>query len=819
MGNGRGHAFEAGMDTIRNDMTYALRSLWRSPGLTAAAVLCLGLGIGATTTIYSALRAIVLRPVPVADSDRVVRVSELPPNSPKGTDGTSPATFLDWKDNIPALGEVAGIQYSLVNVTGANEPERVNGSQVTPNFFSIVSNRALLGRTFIEADAQPGANPVVLLTYGLWQRRFGSDRNVIGRRVLLDGVSHEVIGVMPRDFVFPPGAELFQPLRFSGAALQDRRSNRISVIARLAPGATVQQARAQVIAAHQRIVRDHIQHRRDWTAVVDPVQQFYGSNPRPYMIVSMLSVTFVLLIGCANVANLLLARATGRGRELAVRLALGASRMRIVRLLLTESLVLALTGGVLGVLIALWGVLLLRNSIPAELVKFNPGWTQIGVNAASLLFALGASVLSSVVFGVLPAYHATRENLQGTLRDNARGSAGNRLRSRTRNALVVVEIALALVMVVGTGLTLKSFRALLAADRGFNREQVLTMQLALPGAKYDTPEKRAQFYELLNERLSALPSVTSAGLVTVLPMDWNDAATRLTDDTRPEAAEGDQPVVRTRTISASYFDVLQIPIQQGRSFNNADRINSAPVVLVSDQLARSAWPNRNPLGRRIRLLGDTTWREVVGVVGNTRHNPNTGPALQPTLYLPVLQRPAGWTSVVLRTEGDPLAVASAAQKEIAALDPALAAGDVRTLDRVIFNALAPQRATAGMLGVFAVIALILACVGVYGVMSYSVAARASELGVRLALGAQRDDVLSLVLRHGGTLTGLGIGVGLVGAWFMSRAMRALMFDAASTDLWAFAGGTLFLATMSLLACYVPARRAARTDPTLLLRQE
>ena len=807
------------MDTIRNDVVYALRSLWRSPGVTLAAVVCLALGIGATATMYSALRALVLRPVPVEKSDRVVRVSEMPPNAPAGTDGTSAGTFNDWRQ-LDVFRRIAGYRWAEVSLTGVAEPERVRGSRVTPQFFSIVSGRALHGRTLVEGDAEPGRDAVVVLSHGLWTRRFASDARVIGRSVLIDGAPHEVVGVLPREFVFPPGTEIFLPLSLSGEALLDRRSNGISVIAELAPGVSIERARARVVAAQQQVVREFPDVRRDWTAVVEPVQKFTGSNARPYVVMSFISVSFILLIGCANVANLLLARATGREREMAVRTAMGASRARIVRLLLTESFVLALIGGIAGVLIALWGVLIFRNSIPAELIQFNPGWTSIRVNPATLAFAFSAAMVSSLLFGVLPAWHASRDNLQSTMRDNARGTVGGRLRNRTRNALVVVEIAMAMMLVVSTGLMLKSFRALLNADPGFQRENVLTMQISLSrGENYDTDEERAAFYAKLSDRLASLPTVRAASLVSVLPMDWNDAQTRMTDDARPAAAESDQPIVRTRTVSANFFATMGIVLKSGREFDQRDRIGSPPVVIISDQLARAVWPNANPIGKRIRLLGRDTWHEVIGVVEDVRHNPNTGPAVQPTVHMAVQQNPAFRMSAVLRTSGDPIAVASAVRREVSQLDNALAAGDVRTLDRVIFNALAPQRTTAGMLGIFGVIALVLACVGVYGVMSYSVAARASELGVRLALGAHSRDVLNLIMRQGGVLTALGISGGLIGAYLMSRGMRALMFDAGGTDFITFGAATLFLSAMSLFACYVPARRAARTDPTMLLRNE
>jgi predicted permease len=489
-------------------------------------------------------------------------------------------------------------------------------------------------------------------------------------------------------------------------------------------------------------------------------------------------------------------------------------------MLLTESAVLAFMGGVGGVLLALWGVLLFRNSIPAELVKFNPGWTAIRIDPATLGFALLAALLSSLISGVLPALQTLKSDLQDALRDGARGTAGQRASNRTRNALVLAEIALAVTLVVSTGLTLRSFKSLLDADLGFRRENILTMQIALP-TKYDdnTREKRALFYDELNTRLTRLPGVRSVALVNVLPMDWNDAATRAVDRARANAAEGEQPVTRMRTVSDSYFATMQIPLLRGRYFDERDRIGSPLVAIVSEQFARQLWPNEEAIGKQVRILGDTAWREVVGVVADTRHNPNVGAQVQPMLHFPMRQRAPALMTIVLRTAGEPTQITAAAQREIGAMDIALAAGDVRTLDRVIYNALAPQRSTAGMLGVFGTIALVLACVGVYGVMSYSVARRASEIGVRIALGARSSDVLRLVMRYGATLTGVGLAIGLVGALALSRAMKAVMPGAPAADPLAFLAGTVLLTATALLACYIPARRAAATDATALLRRE
>jgi putative ABC transport system permease protein len=803
------------MDTLKNDVVYAIRSLARSPGLSLAAVLCLALGIGATTTMYSATRAIVLKPVPVRDSERVVRVSELPPNSPPTTNGVSAGTLAEWK-NVRAFRQVGGFTRAEVSLTGTTDPERVTANRVTPSFFSILSGRALLGRTLLESDVDAGRQHVVVLGYALWQRR-GADREIIGKTMLIDGTSHEIVGVMPREFVFPPAAELWLPLSLSPDALLDRGGNFINALAMLRPGYSVARANAEVNALQRTVEQRFPQVRADWTAVVEPIQHFYGRQSRPYMLAALGSVSLVLLIACANVANLLLARASGRQRELAVRTAMGASRGRIISLLLTESAVLALIGGAAGIMIALWGVLLFRNSIPAELVKFNPGWTEIRVNGPTLLFALVVAVGSSLLFGVLPALQAARDSLQGNLREGGRGTVGMSSGNRTRNALVVIEVALALMLVVSTGLMLRNFKTLLDTPPGFQRENILTMQLALPPEKYDTGERINGFYDALHERLLTVPGVLSAGFVNVLPMDWNDTETRVTDDAHAAAPERDQPIIRVRTVSDDYFRTLQIPLRSGRHFD--DRLDGLKVAIVSERLARQLAPDGRILGKRVQLLGDTAWLEIIGVVADTRHNPNVGEAIQPTLHLPLRQKPLRRNAIVLRTAGEPADVAAAAQHAISSLDPGLAAGDVRSLEKVIHNALSPQRGSAGMAGIFGTVALVLACVGVYGVMSYSVARRAAEMGVRVALGARNTDVLRLVMQNGARITGLGVVIGLGGALALSRAMQSLMKDAAQFDTLTFAASTALLILTALFATYIPARRAAATDPTLLLRRE
>lgn len=807
------------MDTLKQDISVAARSLFRNPGMAIAAVICLGLGIGATTTVFSAMKAIVLNPVPVRDGDRVVRVSELPPNPPDGIDGSAIGTALEWRREAQSIDALAAFRWTAVNLAGTIEPERLTGTLVMPAFFSILGQSPLHGRALVEADGEAGAPPVLVLSEPLWRRRFGGDARVIGSTVQVDGVAHEIVGVMPNSFVFPPGAELWLPMQIPANAEQQRGPNAYAVIARLKTGFSVEQAHAEINAIQRDIVARYPNERANWTAIVEPVQRFYGAFARPYLVVAFAAVLFVLLIGCANVANLLLARATARERELAVRSALGASRLRLIRQLLTESVVLALTGGIAGVLVALWGVRLFRNAIPPELVRFNPGWTTIRVDGETLVFALGLALGTSLIFGVLPALQAARPGIQGTLRDGARGMVGG-VRNRTRNALVVAEIALALMLVVGTGIMLSSFRTLVNADPGFRQSGVLAFAVALPAERYAEAAERIEFYRRFEEGVNALPEVRAAGLTSILPMDYADSGTRVTDQARADAKEEEQPIVRIRYVSSGYFSTLNVPLIRGRNFDSRDHADAPRVAIISNQLARQLWPHDDPIGKRIRLLGGDHWHEVVGVAADVRHNPNSGfEPTQPTVHLALSQVAPRTMSMVVHTRGEPATATPAIRGMIAEIDPAMAIGDVQTLERLIHNALAPQRVSAGMIAIFGLVALILASVGVFGVMSYTVAKRASEIGVRIALGAGSRDVVRLVLGQGARLTLAGGLIGLGGAWFMARSMGALMKDANRMDPLAFATGVLVLTGVALLACYIPARRAAATDPTGLLRQE
>ena len=801
---------------------YAIRTLVKNPAWTLAAVACLAIGIGANTTVYTAMRAIVIAPVPTPNSDRLVMMAETSPRAPDDPDydRIAPANLVDWTRETHTLEHVAAFSWWDVNITGIEEPERVVGFQVTPEFFRTLGERPALGRAFTDDEGRTGSNDRVILSHPLWQRRFGGDPAVIGRTVRLNGATHTIVGVMSEDFIFPPGAELWKPLALDGATAADRDGRTLGAIARLRPTSTLAEARAEAKAIARRLEMQYPDMNAKWGMRVEPAQAFYGRHPRPYVVVLLGSVAFVLLIACANVANLLLARATTRGRELAVRVALGATRGDLVRQLLAESLVIALVGGALGTLLSLWGMRLMREALPAELVRFNPGWTRITVSGPALMFTVVISLLTALVVGLIPALVASRADPQQALKESSRSATGTGGRQRVRSALVVGEVALALMLLFGTGLMVRSFIGLVESDQGYTLDRALTMQLTLPGARYKTDDEVAGFYTKLLDGVRDLPGVRGAGMTSALPPAWEDNSTRFILEGEPKPQRGDPAHrERLRVISDGYLSALGVPVRRGRDFDRHDDRAAPSVAIVSEAFARKYWPGQDPIGKRVSYLADSMFlTTIVGVVGDARHNPNTGrEPLAPTMYVPLTQSPWSTMTLLVRTGGDPTAITPEVARVISSLDPALAPGDVATLQRILTSGLAPQRVTAGMLSVFAGIALILAVIGIYGVMSYTVSQRRHEIGIRMALGARPGDVVRRVLRQGLALAAVGVAIGSVASLWMARAMATLLREVSPKDPVAYTVVAVILAAAALLGSWLPARRAAAVDPVVALR--
>ncbi|HLL75957.1 MAG TPA: ABC transporter permease [Pyrinomonadaceae bacterium] len=809
------------MSTLLKDVRYALRMLWKQPGFTAVAVLAIALGIGANTTIFSTVDVLLLRPFAFHEPERVLLVWERNPQSGFSRGSVAPANFLDLRAQVSTLEDLSAYRDSSFNMSEGDAPERVEGSTVSASLFRAVEGRAALGRLFTEEEEQPGRDAVVVISHGLWQRRFGGDPQIVNRRITLDGEPHTVVGVMRERFNFPPNSgDVWKPLSFDAEESRDRGNHFLRVLGRLKDGATVEQAEAELSTIGRQLEQQYPDTNAGRDFRPESIIANYTRGPRPFLLVLLGAVGFVLLLACANVANLLLVRGAARQKEIAIRMALGAGRFRLVRQLLTESVVLAVLGGALGSLLAVWGIALTSRGIPQSLAKYLPGWENMGVNPRALLFTLGVSVLTGLVFGLAPALQATRLNFNESLKEGGRTSGGH-ARNRLRSMLVVAEITLSLVLLVGAGLMIRSFVELARVEPGFDPTNVVAMDLSLAEDRYKEPRTRAEFYRQLLGRLEALPGVQKAGAAGLLPLSRYNNSSSFTVEGRPPLPKGQQTHAEWRSTSPSYLEAMNIPLRRGRYLTERDNSEDAPrVVLINEAMARKFFAGEDPLGRRLDF-GDAAKKghwEIVGVVGDVRHEA-LEEAPQPEVYVAHAKSPWRSMSVVLRTANDPTQVVAAAQAELRALDPAQPLFNVRTLDRVVREAVAPKKVATGMMAVFALIALALAAIGLYAVMSYSVTQRTHEIGVRMALGAEPRDILRLVVRQGMILTSVGLAIGLVASLVLTQGMSKVLYGVSATDPVTFGGISLLLAAVAFAANYFPARRATRVDPMDALRYE
>ena len=808
------------MNTLLQDLRYAIRTLTKKPGFAAVAVLTLGLGIGVNTAIFSFVDALLLRPLDFKHLDRLAMLWE-GNSQTMDRENVSPADYVDFKNQNNVFEYFAAIKWRDVNLTGNGEPERVQGFQVSPEFFDALDEKPMLGRTLLHEEDQPGRDRVVVLGYNIWQRRFASDPAIVGKTIMLNGGGFTVAGVMAKDFEWPTSAELWLPLALSNDDFKSRDARYLRVMGRIKPGVSREEAAAEMNIIARRLQEQYPDTNKGMGV---NMARLPGQNSddfaRPFLLALMGAVGFVLLIACANVANLQLARATGRTKEIAIRSALGATRWRIVRQLLTESVVVALLGAALGLLIAFWGADLIKTSIPPDEAKYITGLKSMGLNGRALLFTLAIALLTGILAGLAPAFQTSKPDMNETLKEAGRASSNKR--GRLRSLLVVSEVALALVLLVGTGLMVKGFMRLLQNQKqGFDPAGVLTMGVTLPAFKYQEPHQRAGFYNQVLQRIEALPQIQSAGCIGAIPSSGNWISTDFTIEGRPVQDASDKINADFQSVSSGYLRTMRIPLVSGREFTSQDGENTPPVVIVSENLARRFWPDEDPIGKRIQVRPTpTTIRSlsIVGVAGDVKQFMfDPGPRL--TLYVPFSQVPRSSMGLVLRTSGDPMSAIASVRAQIQSVDPDQPIYEIKTMEKLIGDHVAGVKISAALMALFGVLALVLSAVGVYSVMAYAVTQRTREIGIRTALGAQPRDVLKLLVGQGMKPALIGVALGMGGSLALGRVMASLRFDISATDPLTLIGIAGLLTGVAMLACSIPARRAMKVDPMIALRHE
>ncbi len=807
------------MHTLLKDIRYGLRGLMKHPGFTVIAILTLALGIGANTAIFSVVNAVVLRPLPYYEPDRLVML--LGARESNQEQPASFADFNDFKNQTKTLNTIVGVSplwsFALI---GEGEPEQIQGLFASADVFQMLGVVPQYGRVFLPEEDRAGGTPVVIVSHGLWQRRYGADPSLVGKTLNLSGTQATVIGILPAGFQFlEPTAEVWMPLQQNQFATSARNVRLLSMVGRLNPNVKLEQAAAELSTIAGQLAAQYPDTNSNIGLRLVPLHEQTIASVRPALQLLFGAVGLVLLIACANVVNLMLVRGTARRKEIAVRAALGASRLRLIRQLLTESITLSLFGGAGGVLLATWGVKALLAVNPFPLPRAN----NIGIDAVVLAFTLAASFITGIVFGLAPAWQALKLDLHTTLKEGGRSAAPESGQRRLSNLLVIAEMAMAMVLLIGAGLLIKSFVRLLEVKPGFVTDNILTMQISLPNASYAQAARRIAFMQQLETNLKGLPEVMSVGFVTRLPLmsSLNNVTTFLTIEDRPVPV-GERPEIDFRRASPGYFQAMGIPLLSGRLITEQDIANNSGYVLINEVMARRFWPGEDPVGKRISTATSTgqqtQWSTIVGVVGSVRHlGLDVEP--RPEIYYHTSSVPPFGPVLVVRTTGDPLRLISGVRAKIREIDPNLPIARVSSMEQLVAQSVAQRRFGMFLLGMFALFAVLLAGVGIYGVMSYSVSQRTQEIGVRMALGARSNDVLRMIVGHGMSLTLFGVGIGLAGAFALTRLMTRLLFQVTPTDALTFASVSLAVIVVALLACYVPARRATKVDPLVALRDE
>ena len=812
------------MQGLIQDLRYGVRMLLKSPAVTVVAIVALTLGIGANTAIFSVVHALLLRSFSYADGDRLAIVWE---NRKSGKGNAQNVinlgNFYDWKDQNTVFTDMAAFFDRNLNLTGDGEPEEIPGQLATTNLFSLLGVNPLKGRTFLPDDGKTGQPQVVVISYDLWQRRFGGDANIIGRQITLNNQTSEIVGVLPPDVGWyvqkgsmishPP--QIWTPWQVSNELRQ--RSGRFArAVARLKPGVTFEQAQNEMNVIGARLEQQYPEFDTKWGITVVPLRtQFTGEIRKPLLIL-LGAVGFVLLIACANVANLLLARASSRRREIALRAGLGASRWRIARQLLTESVLLSIIGGALGLLLAWWGTQALLALSPPELMDLRTS----SINLTVLAFTTGLTLVTGIVFGLVPALEASRFDLSEPLKEAGRNLGGGARAQRLRSLFVVAQVAMALVLLVGAGLLLKSLNRLQSVDPGFDANNLVTMRVNLPPLKYDTDSKLLNFFRQAEDQIRAIPGIESVGAINTLPFDGPHSGTRMDIEGQPKRAPGQELTTGVCVTDANYFQTMHIPLKRGRLYTAQEAAEKRHVVVVNEAFARENFPGQDALGQRvtINMKDENQPSEIIGIVGDNKHM-GLDTEVRPMAFWPQAELVYSSMTIVMRTSSDSTGIASAARNVIHQLDPQQPIGQVITMNALMARSVARSRFNSLLLAIFSVVALVMAAVGIYGVMSYSVLQRTHEIGVRMALGAQRTDVLRLMLKQGILLGIAGVAVGLAGSFGLTRIMSTILFDVAPTDKTTFTAVAFGLYAITFLASYIPAWRATKVNPLDALRYE
>jgi putative ABC transport system permease protein len=812
------------METLWHDIRFGLRMLAKAPGFTAIAVLTLALGIGANTAIFSVVNGVLLKPLPYPAPEQLVTVwgRFTGIGLPNDRNWFSAPEFRDLQELNKSFSDAAAMTDDSFNITGGGAPERVVGADVSPSLFSMLAIHPVFGRIFLPEEAQPGHDQVVLIGYGLWKARFGGDPAVAGRTLTINGKPMTVVGVLPAGFDYPLNAEMWKPLAFAPADLtpDNRGSHGYQVLARIKSNLTLAQARADMKTATKEIIeqnRSYPYQRFNYELELVPLLEQTVGDIKAALWILTAAVGFVLLIACVNVASLLLARASAREREMAIRSAMGAGRKRIVRQLLTESILLAACGGLAG--------LLLTPIVLQQIIRLGaealPRASDVKLDGWALFFAMVVTLGTGILFGLAPALQASRRTPFEDLKEGGRGGTPNTASSRLRRVLVIAETAFSVILLVGAGLLMRSFLRVLAVDPGFHAENVLTMRVSLPQERYSKPEQIRTFYHEVIQRIDTLPGVQAAGATAALPLAGQGGSGTTTVDTQEVPIGQTTPEADWRPITPGYFEAMQIPLLSGRYFSESDIDTAAPVAIVDDTFARAYWPHESAVGKRVHLGGmgsRAPWMMIVGVVGHVHYRELEAPA-RVQLYWPEDQRPYNTMSLAIRTAQDPLALMQGVKDQVQAVDPDQPVYQVRTISQLKSEWVSRRFLTLLLVGLFAAFALVLAAIGIFGVMAHSVARRTHEIGIRLTLGANRQDVMRMIIGQGAALTGIGLTVGFIASLALTRLMSAVLYGVSVTDPVTFAAVGILLMIVAMAACYVPARRAMRVDPIVALRYE